>query len=529
MRRQIVITVILLIATAFVTVVYFKNLNPPGTHVSKVMNTIPDNAAFILEFNNDKSFYDIFNTNPLFKAVVGGQQIDELDSLRQQLFQNPQLAQLFTGQNIYVSLHPSQKGNGVNLLITLSPVTGFEPLAFDKIIKQPNSNLVITVLQTKSKQGYEIYLKALKKSFYLVKKEGNIFSGSFSAELTDQSSLYKSKDGKQSFVLLSEQQNANSLANLYVNYSQLEPLVDKLFKNKNTDIFKSLRLLPGLAALSLNYRSDALMFNGSTNIQVNQPKSYLDLFANQQPVINHLKDIFPSTTAYSVNFAVSDPLKFGSDLSKWHIKAGLKVEKDALFDKIRAETGINLITEFNNLLGNEFAVVTTRYLEKFAVVSVKDGSKMSLALTNISKMTDENSGQLNYDKLPFFLLGDSFSIFKHPYFIIIDNYLILANSESELKSYSDIYLNRKFLSKNNQYNQFDNLLAGQSNIAFLFHLKNAMPILQRDLYPDVYAGIKANEPGWKDFYSIAWQFTAADKNFYTNFCIKLNTDTTVVN
>ncbi len=49
-------------------------------------------------------------------------------------------------------------------------------------------------------------------------------------------------------------------------------------------------------------------------------------------------------------------------------------------------------------------------------------------VTNISKMNDENSGQLNYDKLPFFLLGDAFSIFKRPYFMIIDNYLILANS-----------------------------------------------------------------------------------------------------
>ena len=60
MKKQITITLILLIATAFITVVYFKNLNPPGTRTNRIMNVIPDDAALIFEFNNDQGFYDIF-------------------------------------------------------------------------------------------------------------------------------------------------------------------------------------------------------------------------------------------------------------------------------------------------------------------------------------------------------------------------------------------------------------------------------------------------------------------------------------
>jgi hypothetical protein len=180
------------------------------------------------------------------------------------------------------------------------------------------------------------------------------------------------------------------------------------------------------------------------------------------------------------------------------------------------------------LLGNEFSLVTTRYLEKFAVVSIKDGSKLGVLFTNISTMNSENSGQLNYDKLPFFLLGDAFSLFRRPYFMIIDNYLILANSAGELASYYDIYINRKFLSKNDQYNQFDNLLAARSNVTFLFHFKNLQPVLKRDLYPDIYDAVENNEPGWKNFYAACIQFTAVENGFYTNFCMKLNTDTVSV-
>jgi hypothetical protein len=69
-------------------------------------------------------------------------------------------------------------------------------------------------------------------------------------------------------------------------------------------------------------------------------------------------------------------------------------------------------------------------------------------MMNISTMANDNVGQFNYSKLPFFLLGDAFSIFRKPYFMIQDNYLVLAGTESELRSYTDTYINRKFIRQN---------------------------------------------------------------------------------
>ena len=494
---------------------------------SQVMRAIPGNAPLIFEFNNDKGFYDIFNGNKLLSSVIGEQQINELDVLRRTLLLNPSLESYFAGQNIFVSVHPS-KTNTIDLLLTISAGNGFGHGLIEQAARQPNSGMLVTPLRTRvGAHGFNIYISALKKRFYIVSNTEDVFSGSFSKELIDQLTVNKNNKSNPPFVLLSEQQNANSLANLYVNYEQVQPLFDQLFLNKNTDIFKSLRLLPGLATLSLNYKTDALMFNGLTTIQADKAASYLNLFTGQLPVVNHLKDIFPSTTAYSINFAVSDPLKFCGDLSKWYEKAGIKNEEGQLFSKVLAETGTNLKSSFDNLIDHEFAIVTTRYFEKFAIVSVKDGSGLKLLMSTVSKMTDENAGQLSYEKLPFFLLGDAFGVFRRPYFLILDNYLVLANSPGELASYYDSYINRKFLSKNDQYTQFDNLLAAQSNVAFLFNFKNAGPILKRDLDTVIYSSFLSNEPGWKDFYLASWQFTAADKNFYTNFTMRLNTDTTV--
>jgi uncharacterized membrane protein len=98
MRRLIITTIILFIAVIAITVVYFKNLTTPGLHTSETMATIPDNAALVFEFNNDDGFYDIFTGNKLFAAVIGKDQITELDTLRKQFLVSPSLNVFLMGK-----------------------------------------------------------------------------------------------------------------------------------------------------------------------------------------------------------------------------------------------------------------------------------------------------------------------------------------------------------------------------------------------------------------------------------------------
>jgi hypothetical protein len=513
------------VAISYVTIVYFENLNTSGMRTGQVMQAIPASAAIIFEFNNDKSFYDIYKGNKLFAAVAGRQKLDELAGLQQQILLNPSFEKYFNGQNIFISLHPLKK-NDIGFLFTIASINGFDEQFIENLAKQANSGLLITPFGTEIKQGFTVYIKALKKRFYAFINTDNILSGSFSRQLVDEAVSGQNEKGKPVFNPVSEKQNSNSLANLYVNFKQLTPLFYQLFKNKGTDIFENFRAFPALATLSINYRNDALMFNGSTINDPDKPAGYLNLFAEQETVNNHLKNILPSTTAYSTTFAVSSAAKFGSSLAQWQIRSSQNNEKEKLFNTIKAETGVKLKRDFYILLGNEFAVITTRYLEKFAVIAVSDGSKLKLLLSSLSKMTGENTGTLSYDKLPFFLLGDAFKNFRRPYFIVLDNYLILANTTGELASYKDSYINQKFLTKNEKYNQFDNLLAERGNVTFMFNFKNSMEILKRDLYPDVYGEFDKNSPGWKNFYGASCQLSSAGNNFYINFCFQLNSDST---
>lgn len=522
MIRNLIITLILILATVGITVKYFKNLNPPGKRSGKVMADIPADAALIFEYKNDGSFYDIFKDNPLLSTLIGDQRTGELKDLKTHLLDNPQLKQLFDGSSIFISLHPRPDGKNMDFLIT---ATGNDKLSgyVEQLAQRPDSSgMIIHELKIAGKPGFNVYLNSTKRSLFLIADGDNNVSASFSKALVEESVLYREKKHENVFLQLSDQQNANSVANLYVNYLQLSPLFDQLFKSKNADLFRVFRQLPAGGALTLNYKTDALMFNGISKVEGADSKSYLGLFRYQQPAQNELKDIFPATTAYSINFAVSDPVKFENNLFQWQIQNGYSTEKGQLFSRIKKETGVELTKAFMDALGTEFAVITTKYEEKIALVKVKNGMKLRPYMVNISHMLTDDVGQFNYDKLPFYLLGDAFSIFRRPYFMIVDNYLMICNSQEGLSGYYSNYTKGNFLSHNEEYRRFDNLQAERSNVSFFIHFKNAGQLLKSDLKAEYAMAFATEKTGWNNYYAAAYQFTASENNFYTNFYMRVN-------
>ncbi|OKS87226.1 hypothetical protein [Mucilaginibacter polytrichastri] len=518
--KHLITTLILLIATAVVTVVYFKNLSPPGRRPVEVMQHIPEDASLIAEFSNDEGFYEAFSGNHLLTAIAGPDKTTELDALRKYLLNNTALKPYFNNQPIYVSIHPSV-ANQVDFLLTTSVDKDFKGSILSQLKNTAGDSVIIEPIKKGDKQLYQINITGLKRPFFLAEIEHQIFTGSFSDELISKSINYDFKQHKHTFLQLSEQQHNNAMAILYVNYTQLQPLFQQMFENSNPDLFRAFRIIPAQAALSLNYKTDALMLNGLTELEPNKPISYLNLFTSQKPVENHLKEIFPSTTAYSTSFSVSNPVKFIKDLAAWNNKSGSKEKQQALFKQIKTETGVNIDKEFNSVLGAEFAVVTTRFEEKLAIIEVSNGQQLFPSMMNISNAVSDNIGQFKYSRIPFYLLGDAFGIFNKPYFMIINNYLILANTPSELRAYADSYNNQKFLNKTESFNDFDDMLSERSNVAFFINFKNMKQVFKRDLKPGFNDAFQHNDPGFKNYYAASYQLIASDNNYYTNFCMKL--------
>ncbi|RYZ95163.1 MAG: hypothetical protein EOP47_26350, partial [Sphingobacteriaceae bacterium] len=192
MKRLVIITGILVIAVGYITYAYFKNLSPPGQHTDQIIRNIPDSAAFVFEFTNDEGFYDIFKENKLLTTVAGKKALADLEILRTSLVKKTQLNGSFGGQNVFLSVHPSAK-EGADILLTIAAKKGFEIATFDKLATK-KGDLLITPLNFSGKKGYTVFIRSLNKRFFIINKGKNIFSGSFSRSLIEQSAKHIIKD-----------------------------------------------------------------------------------------------------------------------------------------------------------------------------------------------------------------------------------------------------------------------------------------------------------------------------------------------
>jgi len=267
MKKLILLTVILVTATVLITTLYFKNLNLPGHNAANIMKNIPADAALVFEFSNDDSFYSVYDSSALFTSLAGAEQLHELAVLRQQILQNATLRSYFSNQDIYLSVHPQG-----DLLVTLHSTSGISAQIISDALKQSNSGAQVSPFELDRVKGFTLTLPQLGQKLQVIERSNHTYAASFSTALIY--SIIKQKNTGSNaglFTPLPESQQNNALANLYVNYSGLPVLFDHWFKLKNTDYLKPLRLLPGNAALTLNYKSDALMFSGYTVLNPQLP------------------------------------------------------------------------------------------------------------------------------------------------------------------------------------------------------------------------------------------------------------------
>ena len=72
--------------------------------------------------------------------------------------------------------------------------------------------------------------------------------------------------------------------------------------------------LQGSTAWNLNFKDDALIFKGETQLNLNQ-HNYLQLFAHQSPQVQTLANFLPKNTSSYINYSLSDINSFHRSLS----------------------------------------------------------------------------------------------------------------------------------------------------------------------------------------------------------------------
>jgi hypothetical protein len=386
----------------------------------------------------------------------------------------------------------------------------------EKIIKSDTSNQLIKSTES----GQNIFLiknKTLDRAFYFAIDRG-IARGSFNKEILFRSLDKDSEKIDPEFIKTINEgvgKEENALANLFINYKR-QGFLRPFFRNNLSGNFEIFQSFSGFSGLTLNYKSDDLIFNGLTNIS-DQKNNYINLFLSQTPVKNTIKRILPYNTSNSLVYGLSSYTTFHNELSNLFKE---RKELDTLnkqMGRITSETGVNPDRDIKKLWGNELSTLQLSTYENLAIIKVTNGTQMQFFLEPLSSSYSEPIRKINFENLFYKYWGDPLKKYSKPFYMITDNLLILSNSPGTLQRYLKDYNSERFLLKTEAFTQFDQLIGDQSNISFILHFNNSANILKNLLRKNYAENFGSERHGIKDLYALSYQLASNKDHFFTNF------------
>jgi len=517
MRNIIIICTILIAAIITLAGKYFSDLSGKDNNTTKVLSYIPGDAALILNFKNDESFYEIFKEYKLFDAIIGEKRAAEINQLKELLLKQGSLSQIAADKNIFLSFHPNADSVEFLYSINLDKKYSTEDL------KEAISTMPQLAVKTIEKDLFELKSGALNRPFYLYLEQG-VAVASFSSALIKTSIDPKKTHLSNSFINeinKTSNKNLNSPVNLFINHQVASAFAKHFINGKLNGNLALLNYIKGNSSLSMNYKSDAVMFNGIGNPDTSA-LNYLNLFLNQKAASNKLKKVLPENTSNFLSFGLSDINQFHNELKNYLNKRGELKTLEEQIKILQTKTGIYPDRDIKPLLDKEFAVVENSYGERFAIIKVSNGSKINSKLQLISTPVNEQISHINFSGLFYYYFGDPLKQFSKPYFAVLDNYLVIANLPGIITNYLSAYQKELFLANTEGFKQYDQLVANQSNIFYFVNTKNSKRVFRKTLKPNYARTFEDDAFKLKNFYGLSYQWTSDGDHFFTNLYISYN-------
>jgi len=515
MKRIYITLAVLLIGMIGMAYLYFSNLKTETSVNDLSLNAATANSGLIFSFDNDKSFYEILAGQELFQQVLGEAKSKKLSSLRNNLAAHPAIANLFSGQKIYISIQPSIKDTVSFLISTqLKPNTALKSLFNSLNSSKLKTNKIDNYYQVTFADSSTFFI-GIKDMLVIVSDAASIISNCLKQEKnTDQNFI--------SYIKANSRFNKNTLANLFIDFNKLPILLKSIL---NSNLYGELSLFNkqnSFAALSYNFSKEKLLFNGSTEVFDNN--SYFKLFSNIPEQRLTINNIIPEKAANFTIYALVNYSDWRKELHNWMIANKQEEKTNQLIANIKQKYGLDLNETFPKYFKNQLLTFQLQTGEKFGAIALSNGEKVNQLMLDLSSEYAQGISIFREEGIPFAYFGEPFKKFERPYYTIIDNYLIMANNASSIESFLNSYKNNSLLVNDIDYQNFSNQLSSSATISFYVNNKNSNDIFGRNLKSPFYKQYKSKS-GFKDFDAFSYQLSGDKGKFLSNLILHKKTET----
>ncbi|MFD1166934.1 hypothetical protein ACFQ2C_15100 [Sphingobacterium daejeonense] len=525
MRNTIIVSVLLFIAVVVASVFYFGDLNNEQKEYVGPVQHLPEDTYLVASFLNDATTDNIFKDFEIFEAMLGKHAMHQLKQLKQNLLRNKALSPLVGGAEILMSFHPEKEG--ISTLFSIHSSEKVDQAVLDQTFLTLSKKYKVSTQDT---AGIRIYQFAnLERdttfkddqpldSLFYVTYQDNIFFSSLNkgllVKVTDKK-IEKLKENQVTFF--NEHNNRNAPFTVYIPQQNIPAFISVFKQNKPGDFLRQFVNLKGETVWNINFKQDALMLTGESHLAEGKDKEYIALFANQSKTTQKLYNYFPSTTMLYVEYSFSDSKSWFEDLTLWQSKQDNYKQLQGQSQEIN-KSKEGLLSDFQSVLAGDFAVAEQSNSDYIGFITIQDSSRLDSIIDDIAENLSDSTYRFRYANIPYRFFGEGLKAFSRPYFVKINDMLVMANQLSTIQEYKRKWKNKDFLIASLGFKNYEQIQGNEANVTFFINTKNANNFINNTLNSDYRKKFREDEEyGYQDFYSWSLQLSGNAGNFLSRF------------
>lgn len=510
MKKILVSIIVLLTAIVTMAYLYFSKLNTQHASSDLSLYAAVNQSGFVFSFENDKSILDIFKGQDNFEEIIGEDKAKQMQSLKTFLLSAPGISQLIHKQTVYLSFLAGT-GKEINYLLSTQSGTEVSKRQLFQSMKSRNILLDSTSNPTKiTLPDSSIFYVGIKDHLILLSNTPQpvkeILSKTFD----------KKNDNFVAYIRSGSKFSKNSLAQLYIDFNRIPTILKAVVPGKLSGEAAVLDHQDAFALFSYNFSKEKVLFTGTTH--VNDPHSYYQLFSDTPPQKITITTILPEQTANYNIYAVDSYASWRKKLEQWFVYHKEDKKREKLIEDINQKYHLNLEALFPKYFKNQFVSFQLGSAEKLAAINLTNGDKVNQLLLDLSDNHSDEIKQFKEADLLYAYFGMPFKSYKKPYYVIIDNYLVFANSAAPLQTFLNDYRNNKLLVNTPTYINVNNQLPNNSNLNFYVDHRNSTGLLTKNIYLPYLKHLQS-EKGLKEYEAFVYQLSGDNGTFQSNLLL----------
>jgi len=522
--------------------------------ISSSIEAVPINASLIIKIQDIDRLITQLDKHTAFWSHI--KDINIFDNLNSQIKlitekrdEIKQLSYFVKNKSILISVHLQGKEK-IEYLYVIENLSNSEKKKAVSLIQElTNDTSTFTKKEYDNETISQISVKDKNKEhniLYFSFIDGN-FIFSFS-ELLIENSIKQIHSHNPinldiTFNEISETVGNNSLANIYVNYTQISKIINPMASNDFKLKLKNIENISNWSSLDMNFLNNNVIFSGFTN-NPTSPDKYLSIFRNQTPQKNTIIEILPIYIIDYMFFGISDSKLFHENYSLYLSNKDLLDTRKKYFDDLNEKYDIKLDQVLVDIFENELLICNLRFnflvadQSKFIILKTNSSAEKKLfeVIEKYCKVNNSetksytkevellNSEKLDLYKFPFEniltnWLGELYNFPDHKYYCFIANNIIFSNDYEKLKSFVNEYNAKNLLSTTDNYVNFNKIISEKSNLLYYSNTNLSIDDYTSYLNESLSKTFKTNVDKFRKIYALGLQISFLDDLFYTNLCL----------